>query len=69
MNRPEMKIRALGLLSPKWETFLRAERKKLKRIYKTMVQPRPLSEDEANEFAMKLFGCNADEARKRLSTN
>lgn len=66
MNRPGMKIRALGLLSPKAETFMRSERKKVKKM---MVVPRPLNEDEADRFAMKFFGCNADEARKMLSTN
>ena len=66
MNRPGMKVRAIGLLSPKSETFIRSERKKVKRINKMMVVPKPLSEDEADQLAMKLFGCNADEARKML---
>ena len=66
MNRPGMEVRALGLLNPKYETFLRSKRKKFRRINKMMVVPRPLNEDEADRFAMKFFGCNADEARKML---
>lgn len=64
MDRLGMGVRALGLLNPKYETFLRRERKKARRINKMMVVPRPLT--EADRLAMKLFGCNADEARIML---
>ncbi len=66
MNRPGMAARALGLLSPKAETFIRRERKKVKRINKMMVVPKLLTKDEADQLAMKLFGCNAAEARIML---
>ena len=69
MNRPGMAARALGLLSPKAETFIRRERKKVKRINKMMIVPRPLNKDEADRLARKLFGCNADEALKMIDEN
>jgi hypothetical protein len=68
-HRPGMAARALGLLSPKAETFIRRERKKAKRINKIMVVPRPLNKDEADQLARKLFGCNADEALKMIDEN
>ena len=34
-----------------------------------MVVPRLLTEDEADRLAMKLFGCNADEALKMIEEN
>jgi hypothetical protein len=64
-NRQGMQVRAVGMLDPQIGAWVRAERKKLKRIYR-MIPLRPLNEDEANRLAMKLFGCNADEARKML---
>ena len=64
-NRQGMQARALGMLDPQIGAWVRAKRKKLKRIYRT-IPLRPLNEDEANQLAMKLFECNADEARKML---
>ena len=72
-NRPGMEVRALGLLNPKYETLLRSERKKARRINKMinkmMIVPRPLNEDEADQLAMKLFGCNAEKALKMIEEN
>lgn len=34
-----------------------------------IVVPRPLTKDEADQLAMKLFGCNADEALKMIEEN
>ena len=69
MDRPGMGVRALGLLIPKAETLIRRERKKVKRINKMMVVPRPLTEEEADRLARRLFGCNADEALKMIEEN
>ena len=65
-NRWGMQVKAIGLLGKKYETFLRRERKKVRRINKMMIVPRPLTEEEADRLAMKLFGCNADEALKMI---
>ncbi len=68
-NRWGMQAKAFGLLWKKYETFLRSERKKVRRINKMMVVPRPLNKDEADQLAMKLFGCNAEEALKMIEEN
>ena len=34
-----------------------------------MTPPKQLSKAEAEKLTMDIFGCNADEARKILSTN
>lgn len=68
-TRSGMQVKAFGFLGKKYETLLRREKKKVRRINKIMVVPRPLTEDEADRLAMKLFRCNADEARKMLSIN
>ena len=70
-NRSGIQVKALGLLGKKYEAFIRAERKRIKRTIKMTkhIVLRQLEEDEADRYAMKLFGCNADEARKILSTN
>lgn len=34
-----------------------------------MALPKKLSKDKAEKLTMEIFGCNADEARKLLSTN
>ncbi len=67
-NRSGMQAKALGLLWKKCETFIRAERKRIKRI-RRMAPPKPLSKAKAEKLTMEIFGCNADEARKILSTN
>lgn len=67
-NRSRMQGKALGLLSPTYLAFIRAERKRIKRIYR-MALPKKLSKAKAEKLTMEIFGCNADEARKILSTN
>ena len=58
-NRQGMRVRALGMLDSQIGAWAKAERKRIKRIYR-MIPPRPLNEDEANKLIMEIFDCNAD---------
>ena len=67
-NRQGMQVRALKILDPQIGAWVKAERKRIKRICR-MTPPKPLSKAQAEKLTMDIFGCNADEARKILSTN
>jgi hypothetical protein len=64
-NRQGMLVRALKILDPQIGAWVKAERKRIKRIYR-MMPPRPLNKDEANKLMMEIFGCNADEAGRMM---
>ena len=66
-NRQGMLVRALCMLDSQIGAWVKAERKRIKRIYR-MAPPKPLSKAKAEKLTMEIFGCNADEARKILST-
>jgi hypothetical protein len=71
-NRQGMQVRALCMFDSQIGALVKTERKRIrkriKRIYR-MAPPKQLSKAEAEKLTMDIFGCNADEARKILSTN
>ena len=67
-NRQRMQVRALCMLDSQIGAWVKDEWKRIKRIYR-MAPPKPLSKAKAEKLIMEIFECNADEARKILSTN